>query len=275
MPSNSESNSLFMQKVAFSYFNGLVLRDIELTVTDGEMVGLIGPNGCGKTTLLKLASGVLAPVQGEVSLGGVSLKKLSRKQVAQRVAVVPQYFNIPFAFTVAEVVLLGRTPFVSILSGETKHDHEMAASALELTGIELLKNRYFNELSGGERQKAILAMALAQEPKILLLDEPTTHLDISHQVEMLGLVRKLNREHKITVIAAMHDLNLAALFFDRLVLLKEGVIVADGSPQDVLTETSIQEVFSASVKVSQHPVTSAPHIVVLPREATTNNPLVS
>ena len=266
----SNSNSIFMNKVSFSYFNGLVLRDIELSITDGEMVGLIGPNGCGKTTLLKLASGILSPVRGEISLGGVSLRKLSRKKVAQHVAVVPQYFNIPFAFTVEEVVLLGRTPFVSAISGETRKDHEMSAIALELAGISNLQNRYFNDLSGGERQKVILAMALAQEPKLLLLDEPTTHLDISHQVEILELVKRLNREQRVTVIAAMHDLNLASLFFNRLVLLKEGSIIADGSPQEVLTESIIQEVFSASVKISRHPVTSVPHIVVLPREASQN-----
>ncbi len=271
----SNSNSLLMQKVSFSYFNGLVLQDIDLTVADGEMVGLIGPNGCGKTTLLKLACGVLSPVRGEISLGGISLKKLPRKQVARHVAVVPQYFNIPFAFTVAEVVLLGRTPFVSTVLGETRRDHEMSDLALGMAGINHLKNRYFNDLSGGERQKVILAMALAQEPRLLLLDEPTTHLDISHQLEMLEVVKSLNRQQGVTIIAAMHDLNLASLFFDRLVLLKEGTIVADGSPREVLTEISIQNVFSASVKVSQHPVTSVPHIVVLPREVTTNNHLAS
>ena len=271
----SNSNSLFMRNVSFSYFNGLVLRDIDLNIGDGEMVGVIGPNGCGKTTLLKLASGVLSPVRGEVSLGGISLKKLSRKQVARHVAVVPQYFNIPFAFTVAEVVLLGRTPFISTISGETRRDHAMSALALGLAGINHLKNRYFNDLSGGERQKVILAMALAQEPKLLLLDEPTTHLDISHQVEILELVKSLNREQGVTVVAAMHDLNLAALFFERLVLLKEGAIFADGSPREVLTEDTIQDVFSASVKVSQHSVTSVPHIVVLPREVTIKNTMAS
>jgi len=271
----SNSNSLFMRNVSFSYFNGLVLRDIDLNIGDGEMVGVIGPNGCGKTTLLKLACGVLSPVRGEVSLGGISLKKLSRKQVARHVAVVPQYFNIPFAFTVAEVVLLGRTPFISTISGETRRDHAMSALALGLAGINHLKNRYFNDLSGGERQKVILAMALAQEPKLLLLDEPTTHLDISHQVEILELVKSLNREQEVTVVAAMHDLNLAALFFERLVLLKEGAIFADGSPREVLTEDTIQDVFSASVKVSQHPVTSVPHIVVLPREVTIKNTMAS
>jgi iron complex transport system ATP-binding protein len=270
MLSKTNLHQLLMRKVSFSYFNGLVLRDIELNITEGEMVGLIGPNGCGKTTLLKLASGVLCPVKGEVSLDGLSLKRLSRKHIAQKVAVVPQSFHIPFAFTVDEVVMLGRTPFVSMLSGETAKDRETATMALELAGIAHLRNRYFNELSGGERQKVILAMALAQEPKLLLLDEPTAHLDISHQVEIMEAVKRLNRLQGITVIAAMHDLNLAALFFDRLVLLKEGILVADGTPHEVLTEDTLRHVFSASVKVSQHPVTAAPHIVVLPGETSKN-----
>ena len=263
---HSRSSGLSMRKVSFSYFNGFALQAIDLMIASGEIVGLLGPNGCGKTTLLKLASGVLSPGEGEVLLEEVKLKKLSRRQIAQRVAVVPQCFHLPFAFTVTEVVLLGRTPFVSGLSGETKKDRDVTASALKLVGIDGLGKRHFNDLSGGEQQKVILAMALAQEPEVLLLDEPTAHLDINHQVEILELVRSLNRQQGVTIIAAMHDLNLASLFFDRLILLKEGTIFADGSPREVLTERNIKDVFSASVRVSPHPVTSVPHIVVLPKE---------
>jgi len=261
----SEPAGLRLQGVSFFYLNGFRLHDIDIEVRAGEMVGLLGPNGCGKTTLIRLASGVLSPARGEVWLGGVPLRRLSRKEVARRLAVVPQYFHIPFAFTVDEVVLLGRTPFVRALAGETEQDCAIARRAMELTGVAQLAQRTFNELSGGERQKAILAMALAQEPRVLLLDEPTAHLDINHQVEILELVKSLNREQGATVVAAMHDLNLAALYFDRLVLLNDGHIVADGSPAEVLTEVTIREVFGAWVRVEQHPSAPVPHVVVLPR----------
>jgi iron complex transport system ATP-binding protein len=256
---------LVMKDISFSYLDGFSLRQVSLTAEGGEMVALLGPNGSGKTTLIKLAAGVLTPKRGEVLLEGTSLKKLSRKEVARRVAVVPQYFNMPFAFTVAEIVLLGRTPFIKAFSGEGERDHSIARRAMELTGIEQFSRRAFNELSGGERQKAILAMALAQEPKLLLLDEPTAHLDINHQVEILELVKRLNREQGVTVLGAMHDLNLAALYFDRLVLLKEGAIFADGLPSAVLTEGIIHHVFGASVHIGQHPSAEVPHVTVIPK----------
>jgi len=261
--------SLQFNQVGFSYFNGLVLHDISLTIKAGEMVGLLGPNGSGKTTLLKLASGVLKPRPGEVRLNGSTMNRLSRKAIARHVAVVPQQFHIPFAFTTSEVVMLGRTPFIKALAGETATDKRVVAEAIKLVGISHLTNRRFDELSGGERQKIILAMALAQQPELLLLDEPTVHLDISHQVETLELVRRLNFEHGLTVIAAMHDLNLASLYFDRLILLKEGRVWAEGTPSQVLTEASISEVFSASVRVESHPTTGVPHIVVIPRGTAT------
>jgi len=260
--------SLQVRQVYFSYLDGLVLHDINLSVKAGEIVGLIGPNGSGKTTLIKLASGVLRPNQGEIRLDGSSLTQLSRKSIARSVAVVPQQFHIPFAFTASEVVTLGRIPFLKPFAEESEVDKQFVSSALELVGISELKERRFDELSGGERQKVILAMALAQQPKLLLLDEPTVHLDITHQVEILELVRNLNREQGLTVIAAMHDLNLASLYFDRLVLLKEGRVQADGTPTQVLTEDMIRDVFSASVRVEPHPATGVPHIVVMPREYT-------
>ena len=256
--------NLSLNRVSFSYSDAPVLHHIDLAIEKGQMVALLGPNGSGKTTLIKLMSGVLKPTRGDINVDGSGLSRMKRREVAQRVAVVPQQFSMPFAFTLREVVLLGRTPFLKAFSDEGKRDQRVVEQAIALIGIEKLQHRYFNELSGGERQKAILAMALAQEPSLLLLDEPTAHLDINHQVEILGLVKGFNREYGITVIAAMHDLNLAALYFDRLILLKEGRIFIDGDPEKVLTEDIIKEVFSASVQVTQHPVTKSPHITITP-----------
>lgn len=257
---------LEVQQIYFSYLDGMVLHDVSLSIRAGEMVGLLGPNGSGKTTLIKLASGVLKPGRGDIRLDGHRISQLSRRSIARRVAVVPQQFHIPFAFTVNEVVMLGRIPFIKPFTGESGVDRRLAINALELVGISKLAERRFDELSGGERQKVILAMALTQQPELLLLDEPTVHLDITHQVEILELVRSLNLERGLTVIAAMHDLNLAALYFDRLILLKEGRIFSDGTPAQVLTVDNMMEVFSASVRVGQHPATGVPHIVVMPKE---------
>ncbi len=255
---------LQISEVSFSYSNGLVLRDVSLTIRLGEMIGLLGPNGSGKTTLIKLASGIFQPGRGSVRLDGLDLVRLSRKAVARSVAVVPQQFNVPFAFTAGEIVLLGRVPFLHGFSGESEADRRAVADALKMVGISGLERRQFDQLSGGERQKVVLAMALAQQPELLLLDEPTVHLDIAHQVEILELVKKLNVERGITIVAALHELNMAALYFSRLVLLKEGRVMADGTPAEVLTEKMISEVYSASVRVEPHPVTGAPHIVIMP-----------
>ncbi|MBI4284825.1 MAG: ABC transporter ATP-binding protein [Chloroflexi bacterium] len=257
---------LRMRQVCFSYFNGLVLDSIDLAIAAGQMVAILGPNGSGKTTLIKLACGILRPKPGEIRLDGTDLARLGRKCIARSVAVVPQQFHIPFAFTVAEVVMLGRAPFIKAFTEEREDDRQAVANALQLVGITRLQDRRFDELSGGERQKVIVAMALAQQPKLLLLDEPTVHLDITCQVEILELVRKLNTETGLTVIAAIHDLNLAALYFDRLVLLRGGKLLADGTPFQVLTETNINEAFAASVKVATHPVVDVPHVVITPRE---------
>ncbi len=256
---------LEFQKVSFSYFNGRVLRDINLAVKAGEMVGLLGPNGSGKSTLIKLASGIIKSREGEIHLDGTSLRELNHKSIARRIAVVPQQFHVSFAFTVAEIVMLGRIPFLKPFGEESVTDKRLVSDMLELVGLTRLKERRFDELSGGERQKVILAMALAQEPKLILLDEPTAHLDITHQVEILELVKKLNNERGLTVLAAIHDLNLASLYFNRLILLKEGQIFADGTPSQVLTEKTIGEVFSASVRIEPHPATGVPHVVVMPK----------
>ncbi len=250
--------------VCFSYSNGLVLRDVEFSVRKGEMIGLIGPNGAGKTTLIRLISGILSARQGEVKIHGLNTGRLKRTALAREVAVVPQQFNIPFAYRVEEVVMLGRTPFMRPFHDSSAKDRDAVMQTVETVGIRHLAGRYFSELSGGERQKVVLAMALAQEPKLLLLDEPTTHLDISHQVEVLELLTEMNKKQQLTIIAAMHDLNLASAYFKRLVLLKGGTILADGTPDKVLTPDTIAAAYSLPVHIQPHPLTGVPCVVVLP-----------
>ena len=256
---------LNIQNVSFAYNGRPVIQGLTLSVEAGEMVGILGPNGSGKTTLIKLVSGVLRPKQGEVKFDGMNLAAAGRKTIARQIAVVPQDFDIPFAFTVGEVVMLGRTPFHHLFDDENGKDREIVAFVMEQAGISAVAGRHFNELSGGERQKVVLATALAQQPRLLLLDEPTVHLDIAHQVEILEQVKDLNRGNGLTVVAAMHDLNLSAMYFDRLVLIKQGKVIASGTPPEVLTEINIREVFSASTRVETDTATGTPHIFVTPR----------
>ena len=261
-------NTLELSEVSFSYFNGLILKDINLNIKTGEMVSLLGPNGSGKTTLIKLISGIIKPKKGRIKLHGTDISGLSRKTIARSLAVVPQQFNTPFAFTVVEVVALGRMPFLKAFVEESIKDKQAIDNAMTLVGINSLRTRRFDELSGGERQKVVLAMALAQQPTVLLLDEPTVHLDISHQIDILELVRQLNLQKQITVLAAMHDLNLAAAFFDRIILIKEGEVFADGTPLQVLTEDKIGSVFSAPVKIEPNAEDGFPYIKVIPKRIT-------
>ena len=254
---------LEIKKVSFSYFNGMVLDNISLIINAGERVGLLGPNGSGKSTLLKLASGILKPKYGKIMLGESNLSRLNRKMIARHIAVVPQQVNIPFAFSVEEVVALGRIPFLNPLTEESETDKKIMVEAMAMAGVINTRERKFDELSGGERQKVVIAMALAQQPELLLLDEPTVHLDINHQVQVLEMVRNLNTNNGITVIAAMHDLNLAAAYFNRLILLNKGTIVSDGEPATVLTAINIENVYRTRVRVEVNPLTRIPRVDIM------------
>src|SRR2546423_13750472 len=247
--------------LTFGYAKPPLLYAVHLQVRAGEMLGLLGPNGSGKTTLLRLISGVLRPRQGKIFLEGRDLQQWGRRGVAQRIAVVPQELHMPFAFTVEHMVGLGRTPFVNFVGSQTRYDQGIVQEAMQAAGIDTLAHRVFNELSGGERQRVIIAKALAQEPQLLLLDEPTSHLDIKYQVETLELVQRLNRERGVTVIAALHDLNLAARYFPRLVLFQRG-IVADASPAEVLEPHLLKRVYGIDVQVGI--LRGAEHLSVLP-----------
>jgi len=237
---------------------------LTLEVLAGSVVALLGPNGSGKTTLLRLLSGVLAPTGGDAALLERPLRGQPRKAIARQLAVVPQSASVPFAFTVREITTLGRTAYARLLRDESPADRDAVSRALRVTRLNSLAEQRFDELSGGEQQRVLLALALAQEPRVLLLDEPTAHLDIAFQVQMLDLLQRLNQAEQITVLAAMHDLNLAALYFPRLVLMRGGRIVADGSPSEVLTVSTIREVYGTETVVEPHPTHGVPQVLARP-----------
>jgi iron complex transport system ATP-binding protein len=241
-----------------------VLRGIDLRLDPGEMIALIGPNGAGKSTLLRLAGGVLRPSAGRALLAGSDLATLRSREVARQIAVVPQEGPIPIGLLVREMVALGRTPYLDLLRGPTARDREAVSWAMAAAGIVDFADRFVDELSGGERQRVILARALAQEPRLLLLDEPTANLDLHHQVAMLELVRGLTHERGLAVLAAVHDLQLAALYCDRVVLMHAGRIVSQGQPEAVLTEPLLLETFGQRVVLSEHPTHGVPLVALVP-----------
>jgi iron complex transport system ATP-binding protein len=226
-----------------TYRGRAALRDVSLHVEAGERVAIIGPNGAGKSTLLRLVAGLIEPVTGTVELAGDRLDRLDRLTVARRLAVVPQLPALPFATSVEEVVALGRLPHEHPVRGMRPGDRAAVAAAIERVGVGHLLGRDARELSLGERQLVLLAMAVAQEAPVLILDEPTVHLDLRHQVEVMELVGDLNARDGTTILAVLHDLGLAAHFFPRLILLDRGRIVADGAPAEVLTADRVRDVF--------------------------------
>lgn len=238
-----------------------MLGDVDLEVTAGTWTSVIGPNGSGKTTLLRAVAGLL-PFSGEVLLDGVSTGSIARRDLAKLVAYVPQDPVVPTEMPVGDYVLLGRTPYIPYLATESRHDRAVAASVLEETGLELFANRRLGTLSGGEQQRAIVARALAQEAPILLLDEPTTGMDIGYQQQILELVDSLRAERRLTVLSAIHDLTLAGQFSDRLLLIDSGRTCAAGLPAEVLTEELILKHYGTPVRVVHGP---GEGIAVIPR----------
>ncbi len=251
-----------VENVSFNYDSIKALENITFEI-DKNILGIIGPNGSGKTTLLKCISSILKPVTGTILLDNNELSTLNRKEIAKIIGVVPQTANITFPLTVIDIVLMGRNPHKKRLEFETEKDIRIAENSLKATGIHHLANRLITELSGGELQKVIVARALAQEPKILLLDEPTAHLDIHYQLEILEFIRNLNAEKKLTVISVFHDLNLAARFCDKLILLNDGKIYSIGNTDEVLIAENIRNVYKVNVKIEKHPVTGRPNVILI------------
>lgn len=251
-----------IENLSAGYGQRPVLRDLSLQVARGEFVGLIGPNGCGKTTLLRVISGLLAPQRGQVRLQGTNVQKIGRRQLARTMACLPQRVWLDLAFSVREVVLLGRSPHLPRIGGETKKDFQIAQQAMELADLADLADRPVTQLSVGERQRVLIAMCLAQQPEVLLLDEPTSHLDIGHQLAILDLIARLNRQTGLTVLAVLHDLNLAAEYCQRLAVLDHGTLQAVGQPEQVLTPEMIFRVYGVRVLAQQNPVSHRPHVVI-------------
>ena len=253
---------LLLRDVHAGYPNRDVLRGVDLEIARGEVVALIGPNGCGKTTLLRVASGVHAPSAGTAALDGDDIGVLSPASLARRVAVVAQAASLPERFSAFDVALMGRTPHLRLLQSESRRDVAIVRAAMERADCWSLRARPVDELSGGERQRVVIARALAQEPDLLLLDEPTSHLDLAHQVETFTLIRDLCASQRLAAVAVVHDLTLAALFADRVVLLQEGRIAAEGSPAEVLRPNLLARAYGVGMRVITDPATGRP--IVLP-----------
>ncbi len=264
---------LEVQSLTVGYPNHEVLRDVSISIDSGEILAVVGPNGVGKSTLIRAVSGINLIRSGRVLVDGQDVTRLSAQQRARFMAVVPQARELPAAFTVYQTVLLGRTPYLSWLGKAGMRDHAVVSLSLERTDLAGMAERRIGELSGGEQQRVLLARALAQDTPILLLDEPTTHLDLQHQSNLLNLVRLLAQEKNLCVLMVLHDLNLAGLYADRVALMANGGVFAMGEPAKVLTAQNLSTVYRVPVDVIPHPEYGTP--LVLPDGRISNNSIAS
>ncbi len=253
---------LEVQSVQLGYGDNVVVRDLTFRVMPGEMVGLIGPNGSGKSTIIKALSRVIYPYSGKILLDGKNISKIPRGELARLLGVVPQMPLLPSTFTAFEIVLMGRNPHLGLFRYEGARDMAITWQAMERTATQSLAERRVGELSGGEIQRVVVARVLAQEPKSILLDEPTANLDISHQIEILDLIKNLCLENNLTVVVALHDLNLASQYCDRLILINNGWVHARGTPSEVINSKNIKEVYGAEGCVYAHPVNGLPAVLL-------------
>lgn len=255
---------LTLSKVGFRYSTSWAVRGVDLEVFSGEMLGILGPNGSGKTTLLKIMDGMLLPHEGGVLVGGKSIGSLKRGQIAKVVAMVAQENFFRFAFSVLEVVLMGRFPHLRRLQFERDKDLEIALNALKATHALELAERSIHELSGGEKQRVLMARALAQEPAVILLDEPTSFLDLKYKKEIFDLIANLTREKRLGVVIVSHDMDLVSQYCHRLVMLKNGSVHLTGTPEEVIHAQSIQEVYECAVVIDKNPLTGKPRVSLKP-----------
>ena len=258
--------ALHADHIACGYDRRPVLEEVTFQLHRGDILGVIGPNGSGKSTLIRALTNILPLSTGRVELYGKDLTSHTARDLSQIVAVIPQQAPIPFAFCALDIVMMGRTPHLKRFQRERPEDVRIALEAMERTDCLEFKDRPVQELSGGERQRVIIARALAQQPSILLLDEPTSFLDLNHQVEIFDLLRYLCVHDHLAVLCVSHDLNLASEYCTRLMMLREGHIYAEGSPKEILTDIHIKEVFGTDVTIIQSPYSGAPQIVLKPGE---------
>ena len=255
--------ALAMEGLSFAYGKAPILAGLNLTVEAGTITGILGPNGSGKTTLVRLASAALHPTTGRIALFGDDLSSLPTRERARRVAVVPQETHPVFEFTVEEIVRMGRAPHLGLLGLEGPRDRTIAREAMDRCEVAMLASRSFRAISGGERQRVMLARALTQEARLLVLDEPTAFLDLKHRLGVYAILSKLHRENGLTVVVVSHDINLAARHCDRLVLLRCGSIAADGTPAEVLRPGPIRSVYEVEVEVRADPSSGRPFVIPL------------
>ena len=266
---------LELQDVRAGYGEQEVLRGVSFSAGQGEFAALIGSNGAGKSTLLRCICGLLPLKEGSIRICGRDTGRISAKERARLVAVVPQSYVVEYAFTVEDVVSMGRYPYHSFGRRETPEDVRAVRQAMEVTNTLEFRSRLYNELSGGEKQRVILARALAQQPEILLLDEPTSALDLHHQTEVMELITRLNREQGLTVLVVLHDVNMASRYCGRMILLREGRVAADGSPSEVVTKKNMERLYQMKLLIRENPLYGKPEItpVRVLREEQTDHPL--
>lgn len=244
--------SIEVKKLKFGYKENLVLKEISFNIKKGKFISIIGPNGSGKSTILKLLNNIYHPNSAEILIHGKDINSFKKKDLARKMALVPQNTIIDYEFTVEEVVLMGRHPYKGRFERENGDDTKIVKESLELTNTLHLRDRVITELSGGERQRVLIARALAQNPSIILLDEPTAHLDINHQIEILNLLKKLNKDKGTTIVLVIHDINLGIRYSDEVIMLNKGKILGKGTPEKVITKDNIELAYDLKVAIDRN-----------------------
>ncbi|MGB6971131.1 MAG: ABC transporter ATP-binding protein [Desulfobulbales bacterium] len=258
------SHILDISNISLSFRDKLILSNVSLEVSAGEFFVIIGPNGAGKTSLLKVLSGLQKAQKGTVTIKDKNILNYSRRNLSQIMAIVPQHIEVGFPFTVADTVIMGRSPHLGILGMEGENDFRIAEEAMKFTDVSHLTDRKLFQLSGGELQRVIIARAICQQPEIILLDEPTTALDPAHQLKIMDLMEKFRREHGTTIIMVSHDLNLASMYGDRVLLLKSGRVVKTGDPKSVLNKELLEDSYGCRIQIDESPLGGVARVTPIP-----------